>query len=165
MRMTVCLRLATSADFALLAKWAEAPHVAAAFGADAYDWRSELAADPDWRDVLIAEADGRPVGAMVVIDPALEPSRYWGEIAPGFRAIDIWIGSAEDLSRGYGGEMMRDVIARCFADPQVRALLVDPLAANTAAQRFYRRLGFRQVERRRFGDDLCVVYRLDRPRP
>lgn len=165
MRMTVRLRLATSADFTLLAKWGEAPHVAAAFGADAYDWRSELAVDPDWRDVLIAEADGRAVGAMVVIDPALEPSRYWGEIAPGFRAIDIWIGSAEDLSRGYGGEMMRGVIARCFADPQVRALLVDPLAANTAAQRFYRRLGFRQVERRRFGDDLCVVYRLDRPRP
>jgi aminoglycoside 6'-N-acetyltransferase len=59
--------------------------------------------------------------------------------------------------------MMQLALERCFADPAVRAVLVDPLASNTAAHRFYERLGFRFVERRRFGADHCLVYRLDRP--
>jgi aminoglycoside 6'-N-acetyltransferase len=40
------------------------------------------------------------------------------------------------------------------------AVLIDPLASNTRAHRFYGRLGFRFVERRRFGQDDCFVYRL-----
>ena len=55
-------------------------------------------------------------------------------------------------------------IERCFADPAVAAILIDPLAANTRAHRFYERLGFRRVDRRVFaGVDDCLVYRLDRP--
>ena len=42
------------------------------------------------------------------------------------------------------------------------AILIDPLASNTAAHRFYERLGFRYVERRQFGEDDCIVYRLER---
>jgi aminoglycoside 6'-N-acetyltransferase len=41
-------------------------------------------------------------------------------------------------------------------------VLIDPLAGNVGAHRFYERLGFRFVERRRFGADDCFVYRLDR---
>ena len=52
---------------------------------------------------------------------------------------------------------------RCFADPAVTAVIIDPLASNTRAHRFYERLGFRFVERRAFGDDDCFVYRLLRP--
>lgn len=40
------------------------------------------------------------------------------------RAIDIWIGGAADLGKGYGTEMMRQAIARCFADPAVTAFLI-----------------------------------------
>lgn len=58
--------------------------------------------------------------------------------------------------------MMTLALARCFADPAVTAVLADPLAANTRAHRFYERLDFRFVERRRFGADDCCVYRVDR---
>ena len=61
--------------------------------------------------------------------------------------------------------MMQAAITRCFADPTVTAIVIDPLASNTAAIRFYRRLGFVEVERRRFhgdGGDVCLVMRLDR---
>ena len=34
--------------------------------------------------------------------------------------------------------------------------------SNVRAQRFYERRGFRFLERRRFGQDECFVYRLDR---
>jgi aminoglycoside 6'-N-acetyltransferase len=58
---------------------------------------------------------------------------------------------------------MRLALERCFADPRVWSVLIDPLAANARAQRFYERLGFRFVARRRFGADECRVYRLTRP--
>ncbi len=41
-------------------------------------------------------------------------------------------------------------------------ILIDPMATNDRARRFYERLGFRFVENRRFGDDDCAVYRLAR---
>jgi aminoglycoside 6'-N-acetyltransferase len=44
----------------------------------------------------------------------------------------------------------------------VKAILVDPLASNTRAHRFYERLGFVAVGRRTFGTDDCMVYRLER---
>jgi hypothetical protein len=83
-------------------------------------------------------------------------------VAPSLRAIDIWIGEADDLGRGHGTRMMRLAVARCFADPAVTAILIDPLESNTRAHPFYERLGFRYVEHRWFGEDYCRVYRLDR---
>jgi aminoglycoside 6'-N-acetyltransferase len=163
--MQIELRPATPADLDLLVYWDGKPHVIAASGEDAggWDWAEELATAPNWRELLLAHIDGRPVGMLQIIDPAREETHYWGEIAPGLRAIDIWIGEEQDLGRGYGTQMMRLAAARCFADPAVTAILVDPLAANTRAIRFYERLGFLPVERRAFGGDDCLVMRLERP--
>ncbi len=158
----VSLRPATPADAPLLRHWDEQPHVVAADPNDDWGWEAELGRDVDWREQLIAEVDGRPVGFVQVIDPAREDSHYWGAVPAGLRALDLWIGEEADLGRGYGTRMMALALERCFADPAVPAVLVDPLAANTQAHRFYERLGFRFVERRRFGHDECLVYRLDR---
>jgi aminoglycoside 6'-N-acetyltransferase len=57
--------------------------------------------------------------------------------------------------------MMEITLVRCFANPTVMAVLVDPLVNNTRAHRFYERLGFQLVERQRFSDD-CFVCRLNR---
>jgi aminoglycoside 6'-N-acetyltransferase len=157
------LRRASRADLALLKSWDTKPHVVAATGADgAFEWEDELGRDPAWRELLIAEEGGRSIGVMQIIDPAEEETHYWGAIESGRRAIDIWIGEEDDLGRGYGTRMMRLALARCFAKAAVGAVLVDPLAANFRACRFYERLGFRPVDRRTFGTDDCIVYRLDR---
>jgi aminoglycoside 6'-N-acetyltransferase len=113
---------------------------------------------------LIAELDGRPIGAMQIIDPHLEATHYWGEIAPNLRAIDIWIGSPADRGKGYGSEMMQLALERCFEDERVTAIVIDPLASNERAIEFYRRVGFKAVGRRRFGDDDCLVHELTRER-
>jgi aminoglycoside 6'-N-acetyltransferase len=156
------LRRASRADLELLRRWDEQPHVVASDPNDDWGWEAELARSPDWREQLIAEVDGRPIGFVQIIDPAREDSRYWGDVPPDLRAVDLWIGAKADLEKGYGTRMMRLALDRCFADPAVSAVLVDPLAANTRARRFYERLGFRFVERRRFGADDCFVYRLER---
>lgn len=156
------LRSATFADLDLLRYWDEQPHVIASDPNDDWNWEVELERTPDWREQLIAELDGRPIGFVQIIDPAREESHYWGDVTANLRAIDIWIGEESDLGKGYGTRIMQLVLAQCFADPAVTAVLIDPLASNTRAHRFYERLGFQFIEQRQFGDDNCFVYRLSR---
>lgn len=165
----VRLRPATLADVPHLERWDRDPAVIAAtsddgeaelaFGAD---WAEELAMQSDVFRYYVAELDGAPIGAMLMIDPREEPTHYWGEIAPNLRALDIWIGEPSARGRGVGSEMMRQMIALCFADPAVTAIVIDPLATNVRAHAFYARLGFQPVARRMFGADDCLVHRLER---
>lgn len=164
------LRPATVADVPIFEIWDRQPHVIAATSDDpseseafgGIDWRQELAlAAPDSR-YFVAEIEGRPIGAMQVIDPHTEATHYWGDIEPNLRALDIWIGMADDLGKGYGEAMMRRAFQICFADARVTAIVIDPLSSNSRAHKFYRRLGFVAEGRRRFGDDDCLVHRLTR---
>ena len=98
---------------------------------------------------------------MQIIDPHLESTHYWGEILPNLRAIDIWIGEPNCLGRGYGETMMRLAMQRCFADPAVAAIIIDPLASNVRAHKFYRRLGFTPV-RPHFPGDAVTEAGLER---
>jgi aminoglycoside 6'-N-acetyltransferase len=102
----ITLRPMSLADVPLLDLWDRQPHVMAAtsddpdqpkaFG-DTY-WPDELAlVGPDCQ-YLVAELDGRPIGAMQIIDPHTEETHYWGQIEPNL----IWIGVAEGLGKGYG---------------------------------------------------------------
>jgi len=156
------LRSATPSDLDLLRHWDEQPHVLVSYPNDDWGWEVELNRAPHWREQLIAEVEGRPIGFIQIIDPALEDSHYWGKVTENLRAIDIWIGEEADLGKGHGTQMMLLAIARCFAEPSVTGILVDPLASNTRAHRFYQSLGFQFIERRRFGEDDCFVYRLNR---
>jgi aminoglycoside 6'-N-acetyltransferase len=160
--VVITLRAATSDDLSLLRYWDEQPHVIASDPNDDWGWEVELDRNPDWREQLIAQIDGRPIGFIQIIDPAREDSHYWGDVPANLRAIDIWIGEETDLGKGYGTKMMQLALARCFATPSVTAVLVDPLASNIRAHRFYERLGFKYIARRQFGDDDCLVYRLNR---
>lgn len=169
--MNVTLRRATLTDVPTLERWDREPHVISAttHNADAekafgdHDWSIEIPKQSEHDEYLIAELDGRPIGGLQIIDPHREPTRYWGEIAPNLRAIDIWIGDANDHGKGYGERMMRLAFQRCFADLRVTSIVIDPLASNTRAHRFYQRIGFVPVERRLFnGEDDCLVHRITR---
>jgi aminoglycoside 6'-N-acetyltransferase len=158
----ITLRPATPADAPLLRHWDEQPHVVASDPNYDWHWGSELANYPDWQEQLVAELGGRPIGFIQIIDPAREESHYWGDVPANLRAIDIWIGEAENLGKGYGTVMMRLALGRCFADRDVTAALIDPLQPNRRAHAFYERMGFRFVGKRVFNEASCLVYRLDR---
>ena len=151
------LRPADIRDSTLLAYWDEKPHVIASDPDGDEDWEDELSRDPAWREQLVAELDGRPIGFIQIIDPHLEESRYWGEVGPGKRAIDIWIGEEEDLGKGYGTIMMNLALERCFSEQAVTAVLIDPLESNHRAIAFYRKIGFTFLEKRVFGKATCEV--------
>jgi aminoglycoside 6'-N-acetyltransferase len=101
-RFVMNLRPATLADLDLLRYWDEQPHVLAADPNDDWGWEVELDRSPSWREQLIAEIEDKAIGFIQIIDPALEDSHYWGDVAPNLRAIDIWIGEETDLGKGYG---------------------------------------------------------------
>ncbi len=160
----ITLRKATPADLELLQMWDEQPHVIACDPNSDWGWEVELHRSPGWREQLIAELDGVPIGFLQIIDPAREETHYWGKIDEGYRAIDIWIGMEENLSQGYGTEMMKLALRRCFSVGGVDAVLIDPLASNTQAHKFYSKLGFEFLEARLFDEDECFVFILERGR-
>jgi aminoglycoside 6'-N-acetyltransferase len=164
--MSIFLRLATLNDLPLLKYWDKKPHVLFATGSEAHDdeddWMEQQLKNPStfvW--VYIAELNGRPIGVIQIIDPANEETHYWGKIENGLRAIDIWIGEEDDLGKGYGTEMMRLALVKCFEDGDVKAVMIDPLAINTRAIKFYQKMGFKFVENRYFGEDFCAVHRFE----
>ena len=159
------LRKATLDDLGLLRGWDEKEHVKqSGIDGEEWQWEKELARNPFWREQLVIEVDGQPIGFVQIIDAKEEETRYWGDVEAGLLAIDIWIGEEDCLGKGYGTEAMRQALALCFVDAGVKAVLIDPLETNLKAHRFYRKCGFEFVGNRRFGDDDCSVFRLDRER-
>ncbi|MEM1009054.1 MAG: GNAT family N-acetyltransferase [Myxococcota bacterium] len=158
----VDLRTADLQDLECVRRWDEQPHVLASDPDDDWAWETELPRTVAWREQLVAEVQGIPIGFVQIIDPALEESHYWGDVEDGLRAIDIWIGEYWALGQGLGTQIMNLSLQRCFASPEVRAVLVDPLISNTRAHRFYERFGFTKIERRWFEQSDCFVYRLER---
>ena len=161
-KIKITLRHADINDLKLVQYWDEQPHVIASDPDDDWNWEYELPRTVKWREQLIAELSGRPIGFIQIIDPALEEWHYWGDVPQNLRAIDIWIGEKDDLNKGYGTIMMNLAITRCFNDKKVTAILIDPLESNKDAIRFYERIGFKFVERRRFNESDCCVYQLSR---
>jgi aminoglycoside 6'-N-acetyltransferase len=169
---SLTLRPATLEDVPTLERWDRDPAVISATTDDAsadrafgeHDWQQELQQQTSDSYFLIAELDGTPIGAMQIIDPHREPSHYWGAIEENLRAIDIWIGDEHQRGQGHGAAMMRHAHERCFADPAVTAIVIDPLASNLRAIAFYRRLGYQPLGRQWFGEDDCHVHQLARER-
>ena len=156
------LRPATILDLDLLLYLDKKQNVIDNVPGDDWNWQTELKLKPEWREQLIAEINGTPIGFVQIIDPFHEETHYWGNVEKNKRAIDIWIGEEENLNKGYGTQMMKNVIEKCFDDQAVSGILIDPLKSNTEAHRFYERLGFEFVKERKFDDSLCYVYELRR---
>lgn len=160
------LRTATPADLPLILHWDQQPHVRDTGGDEDWndwDWENQLGREVPWRELLIAELDSRPIGFVQLIDCHEEESHYWGTDCPEHSwAIDIWIGEGDELGKGHGTAMMHLAIGRCFSRPLCEHILIDPMADNLRAHRFYESLGFKLLGPRRFGPDACLVYQLTR---
>ena len=170
----IALRNTTIDDRYLLLEWDEKEHLQGSYGGDPdfndWNWEYELRRnDLSWRYQLIAQAVEEnhtvPIGFVQIIDPLLEETHYWGmDCEPNLRAIDIWIGDERYLNRGYGTHIMKQILRGpfVFGDPNITGVVIDPMADNCAAHRFYQRLGFQPIGIRYFGPDRCLVHRMYR---
>jgi len=164
--MKIHLRTAVINDILVLKHWDKQPHVLRARNLTEPDtewnWEAEINRTPFWRELLIGEVDDRPAAFLQIIDPNEEDTHYWGNVPPGQRAIDIWIGEEQDMGKGYGTVLMQLALDRCFANEAVQTVVIDPLEENKKARTFYEKLGFTFVAQRMFGEDRCSVYQIDR---
>ncbi len=161
--MNINLRNAILEDIPILQHWDKQQHVIDCDPEDDWDWSEMLVEEKEWQKMLVAELNGRAIGFVQIIDPYLEETNYWGEIEQNLRAIDIWIGEATDLGKGYGTVMMNLAIEKCFSNEKVKAIVIDPLETNVLAIKFYKKLGFKFVAKREFTKGyMSEVLRLER---
>jgi aminoglycoside 6'-N-acetyltransferase len=162
MNSKIRFRKATIEDKAILEYWDTKPHVIACDPNGSWNWEEDLVNNSPFVNQFIVMVADEPIGYLMIIDPANEPTHYWGNVEQNLRAIDIWIGEEENLGKGFGTEMMNLALEKCFADASVNAVLIDPLTSNKKAIRFYERLGFRYVFTKFFDNDECYIMRLGR---
>jgi len=173
------LRRLTRADFALLATWLAAPHVARW-------WNHETTPAAIERDfgsavdgvepteIFVAEVDGRPVG-LVQRHAFADYPEWCDEMATlvdvpeGASSVDYFVGEAGMLGRGIGAAMVREAVrAGWAARPRATAVIVAVSAANTASWRLLERAGFARIAAGPMTPDNPIddpehfVYRLDR---
>lgn len=164
----LAVRSARLTDVDLLNHWDTKPHIRRAVSIDGSssfdaDWEFELSNQSEVSRFFIAELNQRAFGAMQIIDPANEPTHYWGPISDTRRAIDIWIGEESMLGQGLGTQMMSFAIDYCFKNKHVNAIVIDPLINNYASHRFYQRLGFQPMLRLHFSPESdCLIFMLTR---
>jgi aminoglycoside 6'-N-acetyltransferase len=159
------LRISSYEDIPILKHWDQQEHVLFATGNDSNQfqdpnyWDHELSlCDNNLYQYYIATLDNNPIASVLIIDPALEPTHYWGTIDEGYRAIDIRIGESQNIGKGYGTIIMELVLDKCFEKEEVKGVYIDPLSINLRAIKFYQKLGFEFIENRNFGEDNCDVY-------
>ena len=143
------LRRATAHDALTLEQWDTEPDVIAATTDDdvvdrafgGLDWREEILQSTDDSYYLLAELDGRPIGAMQIIDPHTESTHYWGDIEPNLRAVDIWIGAPDDRGKGYGAAVVQAALEHAARNGCTSA----SLRSGPKSVPLYERLGFQYV--------------------
>lgn len=92
---------------------------------------------------FIASLDGEPVGYIQFYDAAAVPGWWPDEPGPGVLGIDQFLGDGARLGQGLGTAMVRQFVARIFADPAVTEVRLDPRPDNARAIRCYEKAGFR----------------------
>ena len=140
----------TRADFPLLHEWLNRPHVAEWWeGPVSFDYVSQSFESDLQASVVqpfLACLEGVPIGFIQVYDVLGAGPEWWPEETdPGARGIDQFLANADQLGRGLGSEMVRQFLARLFADIQVSKIQTDPSPKNGRAIRAYEKAGFRRV--------------------
>lgn len=169
-------------DFALLARWLAAPHVARWWNDDP----SLAAIECDYggcvdgtepAEVYIASDGQTAIGLIQRFRFSAYPE-YVDQLAhivavPGSAvSIDYLIGPVEALGKGLGSAMIAAFVARIWEDyPDTPAIIVPVQADNRASWRALERAGFQRIAEGELEPDnpadrwWHLIYRLARPSP
>ena len=168
------------ADFALLARWLETPHVARRWNHETSPAALERDYGPaidgdDPADVFIVALHGHPVGLIQRYTFADNPD-YAAElmtlvpVPAAAWSMDYFIGEPAHLRSGLGSAMVQALVRATWHDASAApAVIVPVVAANVASWRTLERAGFRRVAEGPLTPDNPIddaahyVYRIDRP--
>jgi aminoglycoside 6'-N-acetyltransferase len=148
-----------------LAEWLARPHVAP-WHPDPGAWLRWALNPPQEGAHALIDWDGRPIGYLrwrKVSRETLDSLALF-EIPAGSVDIDILIGEADRVARGFGPRALSLLIERLRKEASVPLVGLTPSVDNVAAQRAYEKAGFRKVreyEAPGFGRGVLMVMRLD----
>jgi len=128
-------RAVTQPDLSMLFEWHQRPHLLEWW--DHYTSIEKLRADIfDW-DVhpFLAYVDDKPVGYI----------QWYLTEKPGVVGIDQFLADPSHLNRGFGTALITQFVESLFADPEIKAVIVDPVPDNARAIRCYEKAGFRSI--------------------
>lgn len=136
----------TESDAALLSRWLSAPHVA--------QWYPELQEHLDWAvsplvggERAVIAANGASVGYLrwQVVSREILDSVGLEEIPANSVDIDILLGETSYVGQGIGPQALQLLIERLREDASVPLLGLTTSVHNHAAQRAFRKAGFRDL--------------------
>ncbi|MDN4160561.1 GNAT family N-acetyltransferase [Nocardioides abyssi] len=163
-------------DLALLHAWVTHPRSAFWLmqGASVADVREEyaaVAADPH-HQAWLGRVDGEPAFLAETYDPALSthsPLRDLSDLRPGDLGMHVLVAPPTgDPVPGFTRRVFGAVLDHCFADPDVRRVVVEPDARNAAIRAMNTAFGFREVRSVHLTTPVekeAVLSVLDRPTP
>lgn len=105
----------------------------------------------------------RPAGYLQVYHANAE--EFWDghELPVETFGLDLFIGEAELVGRGWGPRLVRLMLRRLFAMPEVARVHIDPDPANAAAIRAYEKAGFHALGRIGTPDGRSLYMAAERP--
>ncbi len=134
----------SAADLPLVRRWLANPHVMEWWG-DPDRQFTLVREDLDHRSMqqYIVSLDQRPFAYLQCYDPAAWPDNGFGELPPGTRGIDQFIGEADMIERGHGSALIRRFIDDVL-DKDTPRIVTDPSPDNSRAVRADEKAGFRK---------------------
>ena len=132
----------TAADLPMARRWLATPEVERWWG-DADGQVSILEEDlEEGRMAMwVVSHRGRPFAYIQDYDPRAWAMHHLGDLPPGSRGIDQFIGEPDMLNRGHGSAFIRAHVGWLFA-AGAPAVGTDPDPANARALRAYEKAGF-----------------------
>jgi aminoglycoside 6'-N-acetyltransferase len=129
-------------DLPMARRWLQTPEVRRWWG-DPDEQLALLTEDIDEprMRIWIVSHGGRPFAYIQDYDPLAWDLHHFGDLPPGSRGIDQFIGEPDMLNRGHGSAFIRAHVERLFADGSP-AIGTDPDPANARAVRAYAKAGF-----------------------
>jgi aminoglycoside 6'-N-acetyltransferase len=138
-------RAMTGADMPLARRWLETAEVRRWWGdADGQVSLLEEDLDDPRMRMWIVSHRGRPFAYIQDYDPGAWAMHHLGDLPPGSRGIDQFIGEPDMLNRGHGSAFIRAHVEGLFA-AGAPAVGTDPDPANARAIRAYEKAGFTAV--------------------
>lgn len=138
-------------DIPLLCSWVKQPEVARWWYESDLDWPSFLS---KYRDKLskgvafpfLVCFDGQPIGYIEYYIANKVGDGWWPDLPSGVYGIDVFIGEAQKLGRGYGSIFIRKFIDMLAEKSEVKKIILDAAVDNLRAIRCYEKVGFSPVK-------------------
>ncbi len=136
MNESIILRDLEDTDVPLFKKWLYVPHVAIWYH-DPLDWIEEVEKRKNeyiWLHHFIAELDGKQIGFCQYYEYYNSGENWHGNSEiKGTYSIDYMIGEIDYLRKGFGKEIIMQLIERIKAHNNAKRIIVQPETDNKAS--------------------------------